>query len=118
MWKSGIRLRESIARVAKFDVDTANAEKEGKYIEENAKAQLRKLKTEVALNCVLCIVNKALASKYGTETTGVAYDNQLKRKSNSLIVENLQKKLQYFDLNQLKFIFDNPQAWVMGIELL
>ena len=57
-WKSGIRLRESIARVAKLDIDTANAEKEGKYNEENAKAQFLLLLKNCKKSCnILTLTN-------------------------------------------------------------
>ena len=106
------QLEEIWARVDNLNINTANAEKEGKYIEEQAQLQLRKLKSEIAVNYALTLVHKAVAKKTATEVTGVAWDNKLKQGTVQNLIAKLEKELQFFDFNQIKTIFDNPTSLV------
>ena len=109
------QLAEVWARVANLEINTSNAEKEGKYIEEQAQVQLRKMKSEIAVNYALRLVHKAVAKKTGTETTGLAWDNMLKQGTTQNLIAKLEKEMQYYDVKELSAIFDKPQMVIAAM---
>ena len=109
------QVAEAWARVANIHANTAKTDKESKYIEQTAQANIDAIKSQIALNSALYVVNKALAKKYGTETYGISFDNAVKQGSYKSQIDKIVKETQFYDFNQLKTLFSNPSSLIFAL---
>lgn len=116
------QLSETWARIAKLEIETANAEKEGKYIEEQAKANLEALKAQVAVSMSTIVLQKAQAelanqnAAYAfANTERLIIDNSTLGQRNQQTIEKMNKELKWYNYNQLKHLFSDIPAAVRDI---